>query len=99
MPSALIAIDQGTTSTRAIVFDAGLNPLGLSQRELHQISPAPGQVEHDGEAYDRLRIPSYIEYSGGSIAGAALHSFVFINLDSIRASLARFSLRHTGVKS
>ncbi len=50
MPSALIAIDQGTTSTRAIAFDAQLKPLGVSQRELHQIYPAPGLVEHDPEA-------------------------------------------------
>jgi glycerol kinase len=50
LSSALIAIDQGTTSTRAIVFDAGLTPLSLSQRELHQIYPAPGLVEHDPEA-------------------------------------------------
>jgi glycerol kinase len=50
MASALIAIDQGTTSTRAIVFDAQLNPLSVSQRELHQIYPAPGLVEHDPEA-------------------------------------------------
>ncbi len=50
MPAALLAIDQGTTSTRAIVFDAGLNPLASAQRELHQIYPAPGLVEHDAEA-------------------------------------------------
>jgi glycerol kinase len=49
LPSALIAIDQGTTSTRAIVFDAALNPLGVAQQELPQIYPAPGQVEHDPE--------------------------------------------------
>ena len=50
MPNALIAIDQGTTSTRAIVFDAALNPLSVAQQELHQIYPAPGEVEHDPEA-------------------------------------------------
>ncbi len=50
MHSALIAIDQGTTSTRAIAFDAALNPLGVAQQELHQIYPAPGEVEHDPEA-------------------------------------------------
>ncbi|HEY5279910.1 MAG TPA: glycerol kinase GlpK [Pseudolabrys sp.] len=49
MPSALIAIDQGTTSTRAIAFDAMLNPLAISQHELRQIYPAPGEVEHDPE--------------------------------------------------
>jgi glycerol kinase len=50
LPAALIAIDQGTTSTRAIVFDAALNPLSAAQQELHQIYPAPGEVEHDPEA-------------------------------------------------
>ncbi len=49
MPSALIAIDQGTTSTRAIAFDAALKPLAVAQQELRQIYPAPGQVEHDPE--------------------------------------------------
>jgi glycerol kinase len=49
LPSALIAIDQGTTSTRAIVFDAALDPLGVAQQELPQIYPAPGEVEHDPE--------------------------------------------------
>jgi glycerol kinase len=46
-PSALLAIDQGTTSTRAIVFDAQGNKLGLAQRELPQSFPQPGWVEHD----------------------------------------------------
>ena len=49
MPTALIAIDQGTTSTRAIVFDAALEPLASAQRELRQIYPAPGEVEQDPE--------------------------------------------------
>lgn len=49
MPAALIAIDQGTTSTRAIAFDAGLKPLAAAQQELRQIFPAPGWVEHDPE--------------------------------------------------
>ena len=49
MPAALIAIDQGTTSTRAIAFDAALKPLATAQQELRQIFPAPGWVEHDPE--------------------------------------------------
>jgi glycerol kinase len=48
--SAILAIDQGTTSTRAIVFDAALTPLATAQVELPQIYPAPGLVEHDPEA-------------------------------------------------
>ncbi len=49
MSTALIAIDQGTTSTRAIAFDAALRPLATAQQELRQIYPAPGEVEHDPE--------------------------------------------------
>lgn len=49
MASHLIAIDQGTTSTRAIVFDASLKPVATAQREFLQIFPKPGWVEHDPE--------------------------------------------------
>ena len=49
MGSYLIAIDQGTTSTRAIVFDAALDPVATSQQEFKQIFPADGWVEHDPE--------------------------------------------------
>jgi len=44
---ALLAIDQGTTSTRAILFDERGRRLALAQRELPQHFPAPGWVEHD----------------------------------------------------
>jgi glycerol kinase len=45
----LLAIDQGTTSTRAIVFDAALRPVATAQQEFVQLYPAPGRVEHDVE--------------------------------------------------
>jgi glycerol kinase len=45
----LLAIDQGTTSTRAILFDAALAPIASAQEELRQVYPAPGWVEHDPE--------------------------------------------------
>ncbi|WP_348755643.1 glycerol kinase GlpK [uncultured Aquincola sp.] len=45
----VLAIDQGTTSTRAIVFDAGGRPVASAQKELPQIFPRPGWVEHDPE--------------------------------------------------
>ncbi|WP_019904164.1 glycerol kinase GlpK [Methylobacterium sp. 77] len=41
------AIDQGTTSTRFIVFDRGGAIIASAQREHEQIYPRPGQVEHD----------------------------------------------------
>lgn len=43
----LLAIDQGTTSSRAILFDAELQPKAVAQRELPQSFPQPGWVEHD----------------------------------------------------
>ena len=47
MSAALLAIDQGTTSTRAIVFDRKGAKLGVAQLELPQSYPQPGWVEHD----------------------------------------------------
>jgi glycerol kinase len=49
VPDYLIALDQGTTSTRTIVFDARLAPVATAQQEFRQIFPAPGWVEHDPE--------------------------------------------------
>jgi glycerol kinase len=46
---AILALDQGTTSSRAILFDESGAVLGLAQRELRQIYPRPGWVEHDPE--------------------------------------------------
>jgi glycerol kinase len=43
----VLAIDQGTTSTRAIVFDSAGAIVSVSQREHEQIFPRAGQVEHD----------------------------------------------------
>ncbi|HIF08884.1 MAG TPA: glycerol kinase GlpK [Sneathiellales bacterium] len=45
----MLSIDQGTTSTRAIVFDTAGSPIASAQRELRQIYPKPGWVEHDPE--------------------------------------------------
>jgi len=45
--TALLAIDQGTTSTRAILFDAQGRRLAVAQRELPQHFPQSGWVEHD----------------------------------------------------
>ena len=48
-PPFLLAIDQGTTSTRAILFDAAARPVAQHSAELRQIYPANGWVEHDPE--------------------------------------------------
>ena len=47
MTPQILALDQGTTSTRAILFDAKLTPLASAQRDITQHFPQPGWVEHD----------------------------------------------------
>ena len=46
----LLAIDQGTTSTRAVVYDRRLRPVGQAQVEVSPRYPQPGWVEHDPTA-------------------------------------------------
>ncbi|MEL6447297.1 MAG: glycerol kinase GlpK [Pseudomonadota bacterium] len=47
--SFLLAIDQGTTSSRAVVYDAALAPVASAQREFSQHFPKSGWVEHDAD--------------------------------------------------
>ncbi len=49
MTDCLLTIDQGTTSSRAIVFDISGNIIALAQQEFPQIYPADGWVEHNPE--------------------------------------------------
>jgi glycerol kinase len=49
MSTHVVAIDQGTTSTRAIVFDRSLQAVATAQQEITQHYPSPGLVEHDAE--------------------------------------------------
>ncbi|MDP6350954.1 MAG: glycerol kinase GlpK [Alphaproteobacteria bacterium] len=55
-PAGILAIDQGTTSTRAILFDVDGAPRAAAQRELSQIFPRPGWVEHDPEEIWRATV-------------------------------------------
>ena len=50
MTEFLIAIDQGTSSSRTIVFDRAARKVASAQQEFPQIYPQPGWVEHDPEA-------------------------------------------------
>ncbi|MGH6874446.1 MAG: FGGY family carbohydrate kinase, partial [Aestuariivirgaceae bacterium] len=49
MPSFILAIDQGTTSTRAIIFDKRCKIVSAAQLEFRQYFPKPGWVEHEPE--------------------------------------------------
>ena len=43
----ILALDQGTTSSRAILFDPAGSIKAVAQKEFHQFFPQPGWVEHD----------------------------------------------------
>ena len=64
----VLAIDQGTTSTRAIVFDSAGQPVATAQKELPQIFPGPGWVEHDPEEIWRATV----EVCRGALGKAGL---------------------------
>ncbi|MFZ9743212.1 MAG: glycerol kinase GlpK [Chitinophagaceae bacterium] len=63
MKKFILSLDQGTTSSRAIVFDQGGNICSIAQKEFKQIFPQPGWVEHD---------PMEIWASQGRVAKEAL---------------------------
>src|SRR5258705_11452571 len=67
-PAAILALDQGTTSSRALVFGSDLSILGAAQREFAQHYPASGWVEHDAEDIWRTTV----ETARQALAGAAL---------------------------
>jgi glycerol kinase len=56
MSKYVAAIDQGTTSTRCIIFDHGGNIIAVDQKEHEQIYPKPGWVEHNAlEIWERTQ--------------------------------------------
>ena len=66
----LLALDQGTTSTRAILFDAAGAPLCTAQRELRQIYPEDGWVEHDPEEIWQASVAVLREAAAGEVPAA-----------------------------
>ncbi|HSU52717.1 MAG TPA: glycerol kinase GlpK [Candidatus Dormibacteraeota bacterium] len=54
--SCILALDQGTTSSRAILFDHGGEVRGVAQQEFRQIFPKPGWVEHEPEEIWRSQL-------------------------------------------
>lgn len=68
----ILALDQGTTSSRALVFDRGGNICATAQREFPQIFPKPGWVEHD---------PHQIWASQASVVAEAITSIDINGLD------------------
>ena len=66
----LLALDQGTSSSRSIVFNADGQPVAMAQKELTQIYPQPGWVEHDPEEIWRTQLATARE----ALAKAGIHA-------------------------
>ncbi len=60
-PSYILALDQGTTSSRAILFDRALRPCASAQREFPQLYPQPGWVEHDPDTLWRSQLDALLD--------------------------------------
>src|SRR5437870_13882744 len=60
----ILAIDQGTTSSRAIVFDHNGNFVASAQKEFRQIFPEPGWEEHDATEIWATQLHTAIEAIG-----------------------------------
>ena len=61
MQEFILALDQGTTSSRALLFDRALQPVAAAQREFPQIYPRPGWVEHDPEVLWQSQLAVLLE--------------------------------------
>lgn len=70
MQKYMMALDQGTTSSRCILFDKGGNICSMAQREFGQIYPKPGWVEHDPKEIWSSQLAVAIEAMARIGAGA-----------------------------
>ena len=61
MPKYILSIDQGTTSSRAIIFDEKSNIIASASKEFEQIFPQPGWVEHDADTIWVSVVSVYME--------------------------------------
>ncbi len=68
--SFVLALDQGTTSSRAIVFDAAGGIRAVAQKEFAQIFPRPGWVEHDPDEIWATQVA----VAGEALARAGIHA-------------------------
>ena len=91
--SHILAIDQGTTSSRALVFDRGLDVVGVGQQELGQHYPHPGWVEHD--AQDIWRTTLETARAAIAAAGVAPASIAGIGITNQRETCLLWD-RRTG---
>ena len=81
----ILALDQGTTSTRAILFDAAGAPLAQASRPLKQFFPADGWVEHDAEEVYAAAVEVLRE--AVAVSGRALEDVAAIGVTNQRETV------------
>jgi glycerol kinase len=93
MKRYILALDQGTTSSRAIVFGHDGRAVSMAQREFPQLFPGPGHVEHDPEAIWSSQIA--VAREALTRAGAAASDVAAIGVTNQRETTVLWD-RHTG---
>ena len=92
----LLALDQGTSSSRSIVFDAQGHVVAMAQREFRQIYPQPGWVEHDPEEIWQTQLDTAREaIAKAGLSGAAIRQIRAIGITNQRETTVVWN-RHTG---
>ncbi|MBS0638997.1 MAG: glycerol kinase GlpK [Proteobacteria bacterium] len=93
MARHILVIDQGTTSTRSIVFDDAVAPVASGQLEFQQIYPQPGWVEHDPEAIWSTTVATALQALGN--AGLTGRDIVALGIANQRETVVIWD-RRTG---
>src|SRR6266849_320120 len=93
MKNYILALDQGTTSSRAILFNHAGKVVSLAQQEFPQIYPAPGYVEHDPEAIWSSQLA--VAREAIHKAGAAASEIAAIGITNQRETTIVWD-KHTG---
>ncbi len=95
-PKYLLALDQGTSSTRSIVFDSQGNISALAQQELPQIYPRPGWVEHDAmQIWHSQLATAHQALEQAAAKGIKLHSICGVGITNQRETTVVWN-RKTG---
>jgi glycerol kinase len=89
----VLALDQGTTSSRAIVFDQSGTIRGSAQQEFRQIFPQPGWVEHD--ATEIWATQSGVMYEALAKSGVSTRDIAAVGITNQRETTVAWD-RHTG---
>ncbi len=94
----ILAIDQGTTGSTALVIDATLRIVGKANREFRQVFPKPGWVEHEGSAiWESVEASVKAALSAAGISGDGLKRIKGIGITNQRETTCLFDRRGEGL--